>query len=32
METTLYVNEFKFHKPENEEITKIDWKIDSYEI
>ena len=28
METTLHVNESKFHKTENEEITKADCRID----
>ena len=32
METTLHVNKFKFHKPGNEEITQIVWRIDSYKI
>ena len=32
METTLHMTEFKFHKLENEEITIIYWKIDSYNI
>ena len=31
-ETTLHINDYKFHIPENEEITKIDWRIDSYKI
>ena len=30
METTLHVNELKFHKPGNEEVTKVDWKINKY--
>ena len=32
METTLHVNDYKFHKPGNEEITKIDWRIDLHNI
>ena len=32
METTLHVNDYSFINQENEEITKTDWKIDSYKI
>ena len=32
METTLPVNDYKFLKPRNEEITKNDWRIDLYKI
>ena len=32
METTLQVSDYMFHKEENQEITKIDWRIDSYKI
>ena len=28
METTLHVNDYRFRKQENEEITIIDWRID----
>ena len=32
MATTLHVNDYKFINQENEEITKINWRIDSYKI
>ena len=32
METTIHVNELKFINLENEELTKIVWRIDSYRI
>ena len=32
METILHVTDCKFNKPRNEEITKTDWRIDSYKI